>query len=117
MDTALYNGDFALNPMGKIYAVSGMAETLQRCKILLTVRQGSFCYNPALGSNLHLLRADDERLQGNAMLLVREALLPLPQVKVIETNAVADGDIIKLTIVIQAYNHTETLEVNINENL
>ena len=107
MDTALENGDFAKNSSGKIYGINAMAETLQRCRILLTVRQGSFVYNPQLGHRLHLLRADDERLQGNALVLVQEALYSVPQVTV-------ENNVIKLVVNISAYNQTETLEVNIN---
>ena len=109
MDTALKNGDFAKNSSGKIYSINAMEETLQRCKILLTVRQGSFVYNPQLG-----LRADDERLQGNALVLVQEALYSVPQVTVESVTAKVENNVIRLLVSISAYNQTEVLEVNIN---
>ncbi len=113
MDTALLNGDFAINASGKIYPITSMAETLQRCKILLGVKQGSFCYNPQLGNNLHLLNADDQCFQGNALLLVKEALLPLPQVTVCKTTTTVIQDKILINITIQAYGQTAELEVSV----
>ena len=113
MDTALLNCDFAVNSSGKIYKISSMEETLQRCKIVLNVKKGSFCYNPQLGSNLNLLEADDQRLQDNALLLVKEALLPLPQVTVCRTTATVLQDKILLNITIQAYGQTAELEVSV----
>lgn len=114
MDTALKNGDFNVNETGKIYTISGMEETLQRCKILLETHQGNFCYNQKLGSNIHLLKADDENLQGNAMLLVKEALMSVTQVKVCNVEATVGEDLaILLTITISAYNETAKLEVKI----
>lgn len=114
MDTALKNGDFAKNSSGKIYSINAMEETLQRCKILLTVRQKSFVYNPQLGHRLHLLRTDDERLQGNALVLVQEALYSVPQVTVENVTAKVENNVIRLLVNISAYNQTEVLEVNIN---
>lgn len=114
MDTAIKNGDFSANETGKIYTISGMEETLQRCRILLETRQGNFCYNKKLGSNIHLLKADDENLQGNALLLVKEALMPVTQVKVCNVEAKVGEDLtILLTITISAYNETASLEVKI----
>ena len=113
MDTAFKDGDFAKNESGKMYLISGMEETLLRCRILLTVKQGSFCYNRTFGNNLHTLSADDENLQGNALLLVREALLSIPQVQVNEVIPVVNESGITLEITISAYNQTAKLEVNV----
>ncbi|MBQ7522849.1 MAG: histidine kinase [Clostridia bacterium] len=113
MDTALINGDFAENETGKIYAVSGMNETVQRCKILLGIQQGSFCYNRKLGGNLHLLSPQDEYLDGNALLLVREALLPVKQVEVVSVIPLVQNENISLSVTIRAYGETAEFEVNI----
>lgn len=61
-----------------------------------------------------MLRADDERLQGNALVLVQEALYSVPQVTVESVTAKVENNVIKLVVNISAYNQTETLEVNIN---
>lgn len=116
MDTALKNGDFALNSYGKIYSINGLAETIQRCNLLLKVKKGSFCYNRNLGSNLHLLKYD-ENIKGNAILLVKEALAPLPQVSVKNVDVEHKNDIIKLSITIEAYSETAVMEVVVNEKL
>lgn len=118
MDTAIRSGDFVTNESGKIYTISGMEETLQRCRIILETRQGDFCYNRNLGSNIHRLKADDENLQGNALLLVKEALMPITQVKVCSVKAMVDEyACIHLTITISAYNETAKLEVAVNAKL
>ena len=111
MDTALINGDFAENETGKIYAVSGMEETIQRCKILLGIQQGSFCYNRKLGGNLQRLSPQDEYLDGNALLLVREALLPVRQVEVVSVVPTVENDEICLSVTIKAYGETAEFEV------
>ena len=101
MDTAILDGDFAKNSGGKIYFVNGMKETLQRCEILLKV------------SNLHLLQWHDDRLQGNALLLVKEALLPIPQVSVTSVLAKVINGTINLIINIEAYGEKERLEMSV----
>lgn len=113
MDIALKNGDFALNSSGKVYSISAMEETIQRCMVLLKVKQGSFSYNRKLGSNIHLLKVSDKNLFGNATLLVKEALAPLVQVKVekVETEIVEDKII--LNIEISAYGEKAKIEVNV----
>ena len=113
MDTAIKDGDFALNEQGKPYLINAMQETLQRCKILLMVRQGSFVYNRTLGSNLHLLGTESENLQGDALLLVKEALLPIKQVKVNGVSAEIKEDKVKLKIAITAYNQHAIMEVTV----
>jgi hypothetical protein len=113
MDTAIKDGDFKLNEQGKPYLINAMDETLQRCRILLTVKQGSFAYNRALGGNLYLLNRDDENLQGNALLLVREALLPVKQVTVDSVIAKAVDNGILLEISITAYGENAYMEVTV----
>lgn len=116
MDTALKNGDFALNSYGKIHSINGLEETIQRCQFLLKVKKGSFCYNRTLGSNLHLLKYD-ENVRGNALLLVKEALAPLPQVSVKNVDVEYENEVIILKITIKAYSETATMEVIVNEKL
>ena len=114
MDTALLNGDFAENETGKIHTISGMEETIQRCKILLGIKQGSFCYNRKLGNNLDRLCADDEYLNGNALLLVREALLPLKQAEVCAVIPFIRNGTLILAVTIQAYGETAEFEVTVH---
>lgn len=113
MDIALKNGDFASNNSGKVYSISAMEETVQRCMILLKVKQGSFSYNRKLGSNIHLLKINDKNLLGNATLLVKEALAPLVQVKVESVETEIMKDKIILNIEISAYGERAKIEVTI----
>ncbi len=114
MDTALCNGDFAQNETGKIYTISGMEETVQRCKILLGIKKGSFCYNRNLGSNLDSLSTEDEYLSGNALLLVREALLPLKQVEVTNVIPFTRNGTLILAVTVLAYGETAEFEVTVH---
>ncbi|MEE0060702.1 MAG: hypothetical protein UE295_07740 [Acutalibacteraceae bacterium] len=113
MDTALENGDFKLNNQGKPYLVNAIEETIQRCKILLNIRQGCFVYNKLLGCNLHQLNKADENIQGNALLLVKEALMPVVQVSVCSVEPIVSEDDITLKIKIKAYNQYADLEVTV----
>ena len=113
MDTSLKAGDLAENESGKPYLISSLEETVQRCMIRLCIRQGSFCYNPYLGGNLHMLDKNDENLSGNAILLVREALLPIKQVTVKKVNADVQNGRIVLDITISAYGEEASMEVTV----
>ena len=113
MDTSLKAGDLAENESGKPYLISSLEETVQRCRIRLCIRQGSFCYNRELGGNLHKLDRSDENLSGNALLLVREALLPIKQVVVKEVSAEVHNGKIVLDITISAYGAEASMEVKV----
>lgn len=113
MDTAVITGDLAENEAGKPYLISSMEETVQRCKMRLCIRQGSFCYNRELGGNLHKLDNNDENLSGNALLLVREALLPIKQVTVRSVEAEVQNGRIILNITISAYGEEASMEVTV----
>ncbi|MEE1281775.1 MAG: histidine kinase [Acutalibacteraceae bacterium] len=111
MDIAIKDGDFEINEQGKPYLINAMDETIQRCKILLTIKQGSFSYNRSLGNNLHLLDKNSENLQGNAILLVKEALLPIKQVTVCSVTPILEKGKIILKIKLKAYNQYADMEV------
>ena len=72
-----------------------------------------FCYNRNLGSNLHLLQSHDNNLQGNALLLVKEALLPVPQVSVTSVQTKVINGAINLIINIEAYGEKGRLEMSV----
>ncbi len=105
MDTALNNGDLFLDKTtGSFKTISGAAELLQRAMISLTVRKGSFYLDPSLGSELYKLRRTPKAsLESEAARLVREALLPLPEVTVNSlTCSVIDRDKLWLTLELSA---------------
>lgn len=82
MDTAIANGDWAVNGNGIPVAVSGLEEQLQRAFIRLSVKQGSFAYDPLLGSRLYTLKPTDSNLNERALSLAQEALKDMSQVTV-----------------------------------
>lgn len=82
MDTAIANGDWAVNANGIPIAVSGLQEQLQRAFIRLSVKQGSFAYDPLFGSHLYTLKPTDSNLNERALSMAQEALKDMPQVTV-----------------------------------
>lgn len=107
MDTIISNGDFKLNEKGKPFLANGMEEVIQRCKIIISVKKGSFIYNRNLGSNFDSVLKNDEAME----LAVKEILLAVPQVTVekVSINKL-DSDYI-LKVKITAYNETGEFEV------
>lgn len=91
MDTFLTNGDFARNDCGRPYEVDGFQELLQRAKIRLSVRQGSFQYDTKLGSRLYTLKNVSGDTERRALPLVWEALSALPSLGVNKVACTQDG--------------------------
>lgn len=115
MDILLENKDFYCGENGKPVLINGMEETIQRCKIALTVQKGSFIYDKTFGSELHLMKTiEPEQKKSTAELLVKEALLCIPQVQVIKAEIVEDNEIsCAIHVQIQAYNQLGSFEVMI----
>ena len=83
MDTAIANGDWTVNGNGIPVVLSGFEEQLQRAFIRLSIKQGSFAYDPLLGSRLYTLKPTDSDLNEKALSLAQEALhKDMPQVTV-----------------------------------
>lgn len=79
MDTAILNGDWAVNANGIPVAVGGLQEQLQRAFIRLSVKQGSFAYDPSMGSRLFTLVPNDSNRNAAALFMAQEALKTMPQ--------------------------------------
>lgn len=113
MDTLLENKDFSIEENGRPFLINSMAETIQRCKILLEVPKESFIYDRNLGSEIRTLKTIRAQNQINtAKLLVKEALSSIVQVSVKNVVIVychAQG--CKLRISICAYNEEAEFEV------
>lgn len=87
MDTALENGDFKVDTRGYPIQISNIEEKLQQILIRLLVKQGSFRYDENLGSNLSSLKASyisDGSLKQRVLDCIKEALKPMPEVRVLE---------------------------------
>ncbi len=98
MDTLLSSGDIALDARGRPTVISGVDELLQRALIRLTVKKGSFVYDPELGSRLYTLRAGSVNLQETAESMVREALSPLTELTVNSVETIPDDALERLQI-------------------
>lgn len=83
MDTLIQNGSWAVSANGLPIVIGGLQEQLQRAFIRLNVKQGSFAYDPTLGSRLTALRISDADLNEKALFLAQEALKDMPQVTVL----------------------------------
>lgn len=92
MDMLLKDGDWAVDPCGRPVAVSGREEEWQRCFIRLQVPKGSFPYQPELGSGLCALAVQPAEADcaARAMELAQEALLPMPEIRVLSASCRRD---------------------------
>lgn len=115
MDTLLYDGDFKVDGRGRPIPCTGYQELLQRALIRLTVRRGSFDYDPELGSRLDTLGQATHNLEARALELIREALLPLTGLT--PTGVIAEpyhgGENLRLTVLLQAGEQHTQLEVTV----
>lgn len=93
MDTLLVNGDFQTDSFGHPVTVSGNQELLQRALIRLSVKRGAFAPDPSLGSRFDRLSAPyGKKLDEEALLYAREALMELPEVQVLSARVTAQED-------------------------
>ena len=91
MTNKLLDGDFVIGPRGVLETVEGSEELLQRARIRLQARRGRFALDPVLGSDLYqvdLSQAAPDGLEAR----IREALAPLPQVRLTATSQRTDPD-------------------------
>lgn len=104
MDTAIANGDFLLDDRGRPLAITGMQEILQRILIRLTVKKGSFIFDPDLGSNLYTLKTSGLSAKGDALKLVREALQDMKGISVenVSLTPTNGGDRMELYVQVSA---------------
>lgn len=114
MDTAIKNGNIVLGENGKPYTISGIDEALQRARICLEIKKGSFIFLPSLGSELWRLDATKPYLNKQADMFVREALAGLRGITVMSVCAVADGSDTDIAVEIEYMGQTGRLEVTVN---
>ncbi|WP_123811059.1 hypothetical protein [Hydrogenoanaerobacterium saccharovorans] len=104
------------NAQGLPYLVSGTSELIQRAMIRLIVRRGSFAPDKSLGSELYLLNSSSNArdMDTAGLNLVRQALLPIPQITVTNVNCLRNADILRLKIQLMVDDQTKNLEVDVN---
>ena len=87
MDTALENGDIALDGRGYPRTITGMEEILQRVFIRLSVGKGSFIYDRSFGSELRRLSSQMVNLSEKALNLARDAIADMSGVVITSASA------------------------------
>ncbi|WP_312643368.1 histidine kinase [Hydrogenoanaerobacterium sp.] len=99
---------------GLPFLTDGTEELIQRAMIRLSVRHGSFAPDKDLGSELYTLNTTGGRdMDTAAMNLVRQALLPLPQITVTQVSCTLSGDSLRIKLQIIIDRKTKALEVEI----
>lgn len=113
MDNLIHNGDMVLDHLGGVQSVTGIQEVIQRVMIRLTMRQGAFVYDTALGSRLYQMdihQTDEFTL----LAVIRDALSDMQEVSVIgvEKNVDYEEQVLYLTVYIQVNGQDAILELN-----
>lgn len=102
MDNRLQNGDMLSDFAGDVQTVRGLEELVQAALLRLTMRKGSFPYQPTLGSTLYRLDAHKLDLQ-TLRSAVEDALQDLDDITVLDLTSSFDPDsrILSLTVSLQ----------------
>jgi hypothetical protein len=114
VDTLIKNGDFSLNSSGQPSTISGTQEILQRVRLQLCIKKGSFLYNPDLGSDLFTLLTYNGDIESKALFLTKKALenISSTSVETLDIQKNQEKQLqLKLSILINQEKHL--LEVNI----
>lgn len=116
MDTALSNGDFLKNSKGMPVMIDGTNELLQRALIRMTVKKGSFTYDKELGSELYKLKTsykNDDILKEKVLIYIKEALLPMKEVSVVDATLERQSNMenLNITVYLTVVNKPTEIEV------
>ncbi|MGN0441467.1 MAG: hypothetical protein ACI4FO_02050 [Acutalibacteraceae bacterium] len=112
MDTALLNGEFALDSRGMPYLITGLAELMQRAAISLKMKRASFVYSRNLGSELESIKDVEDAVHSRAELLAREAVADVPQTSLGAIKAsITDEGKIKISLEIKLKDESGVVEV------
>lgn len=115
MDTQIKDGDFVLDGRGRPVVVTGLKEILQQIMIRLTVKKGSFVYNPNLGSDLYKLYQYSSELESRAFLMVHEAISDMEDVFLENVTITQDDNdsLTNLKVTVSINSNKEELEVSL----
>lgn len=110
-DTALKNGTFAPAANGMPYRIGGTEEKFQRAAVCLTVPEGAFRYDAALGSRLSLLTGNEADPGAAALTFARQALRGVPGVTALSAAYSAAGKSVSITL--ECGGEQKTVEVKL----
>ncbi|MBQ9680454.1 MAG: hypothetical protein IJV48_07230 [Ruminococcus sp.] len=82
MDIRLSDGDIALTPAGDCEYISGIDEAVQRVRIAVLTKKGSFLYDRELGTDYSGLSRDDSMLREKLDMRVKESCADIDGVQV-----------------------------------
>lgn len=111
MDNRLQHGDMLSDFAGDVQTVHGLSELIQCALLRLTLRKGSFPYQPELGSTLD--RLDAHRLDAETIrTAVEEALRGMEEVTVLDVEQQFDANsrILYLTVYLRVSGQDTMLE-------
>lgn len=112
MDTRIGGGDFVLAANGLPQAIGGTDELMQRIYIHLCAKKGGFPLDPALGSELHRLRANTGDVAAQALAYARAALARFAMVTVRDVRVQQASDALRLRFAIEVDRQNYELEVH-----
>lgn len=115
MDVLLRNGDMVIGHDGSALQVSGVQELLQQAVLRLSIRRGSLSHDPAFGSRLHQLGGAGGSLNEKALAACREALTPIPDVRVrsVDCRLSPDAGRLNVRVCLEAGQQNYHLEVTV----
>lgn len=88
-DTLISDGDFSISDSGLPIQISGVDALIQSAIIRLSIKKGSFIYDPALGSEL--LSLDLNKIDDFAIFnMVSDALLSMKEISVKKVEKIID---------------------------
>lgn len=111
MDNRLQGGDMLSDFAGDVQTVHGLSEIVQRALLRLTMRKGSFPYQPDLGSTLY--RLDTHKLDAQTVRsAVEDALRDMEEVNILDVEQSFDADarILYLTVYLRVNGQDAVVE-------
>lgn len=113
MDTAINNGDFLIDSRNRPFLISDKEEILQQVLIRLTVKKGSFIYDPNLGSRLYEVNSFRGDIKNKVLSIVKEAVSPIAKVVVDDIELINNGENINLKVFLSIKDKKREVEIKL----
>jgi len=107
VEAALKDGDILQNAAGQFQMLDGINALFQRAAFRLNVKKGAFWYAPEFGSHLFELDRSAPESENIALSMAAEALLPMPEAKVISAEIYED----RISFIVEIFNERRKIEV------
>ena len=113
MDTAINNGDFLIDSRNRPFLISDKEEILQQVLIRLTVKKGSFIYDPNLGSRLYEVKSFRGDIKNKVLSIVKEAVSPIAKVVVDDIELINNEENINLKVFLSIKDKKREVEIKL----